>query len=53
MKKLVMMLMATGLLICAAPYGRTDPLQNGAKPDKLAGARIAETKGDVARIRND
>jgi tetratricopeptide (TPR) repeat protein len=53
MKKLVMMLMATGLLFCAAPYGMTAPLQNGAMPDKLAGARIAEVKGDVARIRKD
>jgi Flp pilus assembly protein TadD len=53
MKQLVRMLMAASLLICAAPYGRTDPLPNAATADKLAGARMAEEKGDLARIHND
>ena len=53
MKKLVRMLMAAGLLICAAPYGRTDPLPNVARTDKLANAKAAEEKGDLARAHND
>jgi len=53
MKQLVRMLMAAGLLICAGPYGRTQPLPNAATADKLAGARMAEEKGDLARIHND
>ena len=53
MKKLVMMLMAAGLLICAAPYGRTDPLPNVARTDKLANAKAAEEKGDLARAHDD
>ena len=50
MKKLVMMLVATSLLICAAPYGRTDPAPNAAKKDKHGGAKMAEEKGDLARV---
>jgi len=53
MKKLVIMLMVTGLLFCAAPYGRTDPLPNVARTDKLANAKTAEVKGDLARIHKD
>jgi tetratricopeptide (TPR) repeat protein len=53
MKKLVMMLMAASLLICAGPYGRTDPVSDAAKKDKLEAARQAEEKGDLARIHNN
>jgi tetratricopeptide (TPR) repeat protein len=53
MKKLVRMLMAASLLICAAPYGRTDSLPNVARADKLANAKAAEEKGDLARAHND
>ena len=49
MRKLMTM-MAVSLLICAAPYGRTDPLPDAAKTDKLERAKTAEVKGDVARI---
>jgi tetratricopeptide (TPR) repeat protein len=50
MKNLVMMLMAATLLISAAPYGRTDPTPNAAKGDKLAAAKKAEERGDLARV---
>jgi len=52
MRRLVTMLAATSVLICAAPYGRTDPTPDAAKTDKLDGARLAEVKGDLARIHN-
>jgi tetratricopeptide (TPR) repeat protein len=48
-----MMLAVTSVLMCAAPYGRTDPNPDAAKTDKLEGARMAEVKGDLARIHND
>jgi tetratricopeptide (TPR) repeat protein len=53
MKRIVMMLAATSLLICAAPYGRTDPTLDATNPDLLDKAKIAEVKGDVARIHSD
>jgi Tfp pilus assembly protein PilF len=53
MKNLVMMLMAMGLLYCAAPYGRTAPLPNATTTDKLANAKATEEKGDLARIHDD
>jgi tetratricopeptide (TPR) repeat protein len=53
MKRLVMMLVATSLLICAAPYGRTDPAPGTAKTDKPESARTAEERGDLARLHND
>jgi len=49
MRKLVMLLVATSLLICAAPYGRTD-IPKSAKKDKLEAAKTAEMKGDLARV---
>ena len=52
MKKLVLMLIA-GLLIYAAPYGRTDPTPNPAANDQQAGAKKAEERGDLARVRNN
>jgi tetratricopeptide (TPR) repeat protein len=52
MKKLVLMLIA-GLLIYAAPYGRTDPTPNPAANDQQAGVKKAEERGDLARVRNN
>jgi tetratricopeptide (TPR) repeat protein len=52
MKKLVMLLVAAGLLICAAPYGRSDNAKS-AKKDKMEAAKTAEMKGDLARIHNN
>jgi tetratricopeptide (TPR) repeat protein len=49
MRKLVMMVLAVSLLICAAPYGMTDTTK-AAKKDKLEAAKTAELKGDLARI---
>jgi tetratricopeptide (TPR) repeat protein len=53
MKRLVMMLAAMGLLMCAAPYGRTEPTADQTNTDKLDKVKMAEVKGDVARIHND
>jgi len=53
MRKLVMMLVAASLLVCAAPYARPDPLQDAAKTDQLEGAKMAEESGDLARIHKD
>jgi len=53
MKRLVMMLAAVSLLIGAAPYARTDPTQDAARKDKLEAARMAEEKGDLARLHKD
>jgi tetratricopeptide (TPR) repeat protein len=52
MKKLVMMLMA-GLLMYAGPYGRTEPTPNPAANDQHAGAKKAEERGDLARLREN
>jgi tetratricopeptide (TPR) repeat protein len=52
MKKLVLMLIA-GLLMYAAPYGRTDPTPNPAANDQQAGAKKAEERGDLARVRSN
>jgi len=52
MKKLVLMLIA-GLLIYAAPYGRTDPTPNPAANDQQAAAMKAEERGDLARVREN
>jgi tetratricopeptide (TPR) repeat protein len=49
MRKLVMLLLATSLLISAAPYGRTDT-SKPAKKDKQEIAKNDELKGDLARI---
>jgi len=53
MKRLVRMLMTASLLIGAAQFAKTDPLTNAAGTDKLSDARMAEAKGDMARIHND
>jgi tetratricopeptide (TPR) repeat protein len=49
MKRLVLMLI-TGLLIYASPYGRTDPTPNPAANDHQTGAMKAEERGDLARL---
>ena len=49
MRKLLMLLLATSLLICEAPYGRTDTPKS-AKKDKQEIAKNDELKGDLARI---
>ncbi|MGA2887805.1 MAG: tetratricopeptide repeat protein [Terracidiphilus sp.] len=53
MKRLVVMMAAATLLICSAPYGRTESVPNKSKKDKMEAAKTAEIKGDVARIRDD
>ncbi|MGD0858503.1 MAG: tetratricopeptide repeat protein [Terracidiphilus sp.] len=53
MRRLVMMLAATGLLMCAAPYARTESTGDAANTEVLDKAKIAEVKGDVARIHKD
>jgi tetratricopeptide (TPR) repeat protein len=52
MKKLVLMMIA-GLLIYAGPFGRTDPAPNPAANDQQEGAKKAEERGDLARVRNN
>jgi tetratricopeptide (TPR) repeat protein len=53
MRKLRMMLVAASLLICAAMYGKTITLPGAAKTEKLERARMAEERGDLARIYSD
>ncbi|MGA3069403.1 MAG: tetratricopeptide repeat protein [Terracidiphilus sp.] len=51
--KRLMMLAAASLLMCAAPYGRTEPTGNAPNTGVMEKARIAEVRGDVARINKD
>ena len=51
--KRLMMLTAAALLLCAAPYGRTQTAQNTAKATKLEAAMKAEEQGDLARAHNN
>ena len=53
MRRLVMTLAATSLVMCGAQYGWTEPSPNSAKTDKIQGAKMAELKGDLARIHKD
>ncbi len=53
MRKLAMIFAATSLMVCAAAYGSSDPLPSAPGNDKLEAARMAEVKGDRARIDND
>ena len=53
MRRLMTMLAATSLLMCAAPYGRTEPTGDTANTGVLDKAKIAEEKGDMARIHKD
>ena len=50
MRRLVMMLVAASLAVCAAPYAKPDPLQAAAANDNMEGAKMAEESGDLARI---
>jgi tetratricopeptide (TPR) repeat protein len=49
---MVMMLVAAGLLIVAAPYGRAFPFGDNSKANDPAAAKVAEEKGDLARAHN-
>jgi len=51
--KRLMMLAAASLLMCAAPYGRTEPAGGAPNTNVVEKARIAEVRGDVARINKD
>jgi len=53
MKRLVIMLVATSLVMLAAPYGRTESVPESAKLDKIEAARVAEENGDLARFHKD
>ncbi|MGD0799968.1 MAG: tetratricopeptide repeat protein [Terracidiphilus sp.] len=53
MRRLMMMLAITCLLLGAAPYGRTDPVTDATKASKMEQAKKAEERGDVARARKD
>jgi tetratricopeptide (TPR) repeat protein len=52
MKTLTMMF-AASLLICAAGYGRAASEPDAAKPDKIEAAKLAEQRGDLARVRSN
>jgi len=53
MKRPVMvMMLAAGLLISAAPYGRAFPFGDDSKASDPAAAKVAEEKGDLARAHN-
>ena len=53
MKRLVMMLVATSLVMLAVPYGRAESVPDTAKMDKQEAARVAEENGDLARLHKD
>ena len=53
MKRLVIMLVATSLVMLAVPYGRTESVPKTAKTDKLEVAKTAEENGDLARLHKD
>lgn len=52
MKDLRTMVIATTLLVCAGQYGWSKP-PNPPTPDMLNSAKVAEEKGDLARVRNN
>lgn len=51
MKRLVMILVATSLVMLVPQFGRTEAIPEAA--DKLDAARVAETNGDLARLHKD
>jgi tetratricopeptide (TPR) repeat protein len=53
MKKLAMMLLAMSLPICTAAYGSSDPASGADGTDRQESARMAEEKGDLARLHNN
>jgi Flp pilus assembly protein TadD len=48
-----MMLAAMSLLMSAAAYAKTNPASAAAKRDRIEAARVAEEKGDLARMHKD
>lgn len=53
MKRMVTMLVAASLLLSAASYGKTNTAPDPARKDKAEAARLAEEKGDLARIHKE
>lgn len=53
MKRLVMILAVTSLVMLAVPFGRAESVPETAKNDKLDAARVAEENGDLARLHKD
>ena len=53
MRKLMTLLAATSLAICAAPYSRAESSLDLPRPDALQIAKTAEMKGDLERIHNN
>ncbi len=53
MRRIVMMFLAAGLALGAAPYARSDSSADLRNPDKMQAARVAEIKGDSARLHDD
>lgn len=52
MKRLVMMI-AAGMMICTAPYGRAIPVPDASSADKPDAAKMMEEKGDLARAHDN
>jgi tetratricopeptide (TPR) repeat protein len=52
MKRLMMMLAVTGMMICAAPKGWADPASEDAKTDQDK-VKMLEEKGDLAGVHGD
>jgi tetratricopeptide (TPR) repeat protein len=48
-----MMLAVMSLMMGVAAYGKTSPVSDAAKKDKLEMARVAEEKGDLDRVHQD
>ena len=53
MKRLMMTLAATAMLICAAPKGWASPSPDEPKPDQSDKVKMLEERGDLAGIHND
>ncbi len=53
MRRLMTLLAATSLAICAAPFSRAESSLDVPKPDVLQTAKTAETKGDLERIHSN
>lgn len=53
MRRLMTLLAATSLAICAAPYSRAESSLDLPRPDALQIAKTAEMKGDLERVHNN
>ena len=53
MRRLMTLLAATSLAICAAPICRAESLMDLPRPDVLQSAKNAEIKGDLERLHNN